>query len=342
MNKFLALLIARNKEFYRDRGSLSWALIFPVLIIIGCAVAFSNEQKELFTIGIIANTATDIESLGEQAAWLDTGYNKIIFYQDQEKALERLRHHQLGMVVRFEPQPGYWVNPSSSEGQVLEKLLLGSVESTAFSKNTVSGRQIRYVDWVIPGVLGMNMMFGALFGVGYVIVRYRKNGVLKRIQATPVRAYEFLTAQVASRLFIIVAANMIIFAGTNYFLDLTMLGSYFNLFVVCVLGGLSLISLGLLMSARTESEELAGGMLNMTTWPMMFMSGVWFSLDDTPTYMQNLAQCLPLTHLVHAAREIMLSGASLMDVKINLIVMFIMTLVFLSAAAALFRWHRAS
>lgn len=341
MKKFLALFLARNKEFYRDKGSLSWALIFPVLIIIGCAVAFSKEQKELFTIGILTDK-TASEAIGEQPVWLNSGYNKIILYQDEHKALERLQHHQLSMVLRFEPVPGYWINPSSSEGQVLEKLLLAGNGTTTFEKNTVSGRQIRYVDWVIPGVLGMNMMFGALFGVGYVIVRYRKNGVLKRIQATPVRAYEFLAAQVTSRLMIIVSANMIIFAGTNYFLDLTMLGSYFNLLVVCILGGLSLISLGLLMAARTESEELAGGLLNMTTWPMMFMSGVWFSLDDTPIYMQKLAQCLPLTHLVNAAREIMLNGASLLDVKFNLLVMLVMTLVFLGSAALLFRWHRAS
>ena len=335
MKIFIALVVARTKEFYRDRAALSWALLFPMLIIIGCAVAFSGDKQEIFNVGVIETAS----SPSQHPSLLDESYIKRIDYQNEEKALERLRHHQLDLVIKVTDKTFYWVNPESPEGRVIMQLLQQDKNIT-LQENTVSGRQVRYVDWVIPGVLGMNMMFGSLFGVGYVIVRYRKNGVLKRFQATPVNAFEFLAAQIISRLFIIIATNIVIYFGAKYFLDLTMLGSYMDLLIVGLLGGISLISLGLIMSARTDSEELAGGLLNMTTWPMTFLSGVWFSLDDTPQYMQNFAQALPLTHVVHAAREIMINGATLIDVKFNVLMMLVMSLVFLSSAAVMFRWHR--
>ena len=146
-------------------------------------------------------------------------------------------------------------------------------------------------------------MFSCLFGVGYVIVRYRKSGVLKRLKATPLRAIEFLAAQVVSRLWLVVAVTTVVFVGTHQFLDFVMRGSFLLLFTVLVLGAVCLISLGLLVAARTSSEELAGGLLNLLSWPMMVMSGVWFPLEGAHPYIKSApyinaaAQVLPLTHL---------------------------------------------
>ena len=210
---------------------------------------------------------------------------------------------------------------------------------TGYQFHELSGKPIRYVDWVVPGVLSMNLMFGSLFGVGYSLVRYRKNGVLKRLHATPVTAFRFLAAQVASRLFIVVSANALIFAGSYLLLGLKMTGSFFDLLIITLCGATAMISLGLLIASRTASEELAGGILNAATWPMTFLSGIWFSLDDTPKAMQVFAEFLPLTHLVNAARNIMLNGASLMEILPDMAIMLIMALVCLSLAARLFRWH---
>lgn len=196
------------------------------------------------------------------------------------------------------------------------------------------------MDWVIPGVLGMNLMFGALFGVGYVIVRYRHNGVLKRLQATPVSALEFLSAQLASRLMIVVVVNSLIFIGCVLLLDLIVLGSYLSLLLVTLLGGIAMIALGLLVACRTASEELAGGLLNLATWPMLFMSEVWFSLDDAPPWMQALSNALPLTHIVKGFRSVMIEGATLGEISHHLLWLAVMTVVTLGLASALFRWHK--
>ena len=111
----------------------------------------------------------------------------------------------------------YWINDESPKGYILEQVLRGSTAPPEFDKQRVSGRVIRYVDWVVPGVLAMNMMFSCLFGVGYVIVRYRKNGMLKRLKATPLTPLEFLSAQVASRWWLTLATTVLVFAGADFF-----------------------------------------------------------------------------------------------------------------------------
>lgn len=332
MKSFIQLFFARNKEFYRDKGSLSWAFILPILIIVGCAVAFSDDSEKLLTLGYYPAS----EQPATMTA-LNQPYSKWLAYDDRQTALQRLSHHQLHAFIDSEQQQ-IWLNTRSSQGQLIQQLLANHTEG--YSLQLLSDSQsLRYVDWVLPGVLGMNIMFGSLFGVGYVLVRYRKNGVLKRLQATPVSAFTFLSAQVASRLFLVVSSNALIFIGSWWFLDLLFIGHALDLLITAIIGAMAMISLALLIACRTDSEELTGGLLNAATWPMMFLSGIWFSLDDTPLFMQQLANLLPLTHLVAAARDIMLQGAGLMDVAHHLLALFITSLVSLVLAAVFFRWN---
>jgi ABC-type multidrug transport system permease subunit len=234
----------------------------------------------------------------------------------------------------------YWINDEAPKGYVLEQMLRGAeVVNRAFSKQTVTGQAIRYVDWVMPGILAMNMMFSCLFGVGYVIVRYRKNGMLKRLKATPLTPLEFLTAQVISRLWLTLATTVLVFVGTNYFIGFPMHGSYWNLLLVCALGAFSLISLGLIVAARTTSEELAAGLLNFLSWPMTFLSGVWFSLEGVHPFLQQCAQFAPLTHIIDAARAIMLDGAGLAEIGGHLLALTAMSVGFMAIGAWSFRWE---
>jgi ABC-type multidrug transport system permease subunit len=196
----------------------------------------------------------------------------------------------------------------------------------------------RYIDWVVPGLLGMNMMFSCLFGIGYVIVRYRKSGYLKRLNATPLTPLEFLTAQLASRLALTLTITVACFIGTTLILHFRMDGSYVDLFIVTVLAAISMIAMGLIVAARVSSEEFAGGVLNMVSWPMMVLSGVFFSLDGAPRAVQVAGDLFPLTHMLKAARAIMLEGATLADVSYNVTALVVMSVLFLAIGAALFRW----
>ncbi|KPK39771.1 MAG: ABC transporter permease [Gammaproteobacteria bacterium SG8_47] len=343
MHRFLAVLHARNLEFLRDRAALSWNVLLPVFLVLGFAFLFSGEEKTLYKVGLYGADGRSSQSLSARGtAFFDTKYIEFISVADLSRAIVKVQHHQLDMLIDLSSGPRYWVNSSSANGYVLERVLWGTSagdEGRALTKETVSGREIRYVDWVIPGILAMNMMFSCLFGIGYVIVRYRKNGVLKRLKATPLTAVEFLSAQVLSRLLLIIAITVVVFIGTDLLVDFVMLGSYATLLLVFVLGALCLICLALTLAARTASEEFAGGALNLLAWPMMIFSGVWFSLEGLHPLARAFAQTLPLTHIVDAARAVMNDGATLVDIFPNLLVLALMSVIFLAIGARTFRWE---
>jgi len=239
----------------------------------------------------------------------------------------------------------YWVNLESPKGYVAERLLLWAEQQgdgrdlPAPERRTLSGTAVRYADWVLPGVLAMNVMFSSLWGVGWVIVRYRKNGVLRRLKATPLRPFEFLAAQVLSRLLVVMSASLVVYGGAALLLDFPMRGSYLALALVYAAGALCLISLGLIVSARLRTEELADGILNLISWPMLLLSGVWFSMEGTSKAAQILSRMSPLTHLVEAARRIMIDGATVLDVLPEILLLLGLALTFLALAARLFRWE---
>lgn len=337
LKRIYAIFRARNLEFVRDRGTMTWNLVLPVMLMFGLSFIFSAD-RDVYTIGVLQSEA---EIDVSEHPFLGTRFIDFIVIQDEETGINRIARHQLDLLVQFEGQPRYWINPDSRTGYFAELALLESDggQSVALEKAEIAGEAIRYVDWVLPGILGMNMMFSSLFGVGYVVVRYRKNGFLKRLRATPLRSIEFVIAQVVSRLTLIVMITSFLFVGTKFFLDTRMDGSYLTLLLVLVLGAISLISLGLMISARVTSEELAGGFLNLATWPMMMLSGVWFSLESASEWVQRISNIFPLTHVLDAARAVMIDGAGVVDIAPQLTTLVVMSTVFLSFGAVVFRWH---
>jgi ABC-type multidrug transport system permease subunit len=186
----------------------------------------------------------------------------------------------------------------------------------------------------------MNIMFSSLFGVGYVIVRYRRSGVLKRLKATPVTAFEYLTAQLVSRVLILLATTFVVWFGCDLLFSFNMQGSYFDAFVVFLAGSVCLVCLGLVVACRGTSEELANGFINFISWPMMFLSGVWFSIEGASSWVQNVAKVLPLTHFLSAVRKIINDGATLSDVSVEIFILCVMSLLFLSIGSLLFSWTK--
>jgi len=185
----------------------------------------------------------------------------------------------------------------------------------------------------------MNMMFSCLFGVGYVVLRYRKSGFLKRLYATPLTAFEFLSAQVLSRLGLILFVTAILYVGIGAIIGFRNAGSTLLLLLLAIIGALSMIALGLTIAARFASEELVGGLLNLLTWPMMLLSGIWFSLEGSPRWVQWVAHIFPLTHVLDAARAVMLDGAGLAQIAPHLLFLLATALAFLAFGAWSFRWR---
>lgn len=329
LRRWLAVWSARNREFLRDRAALGWNVIFPVFIVAALAVAFSGGPRDLFKVGVYG-------AAGPGPGLLDVQYVDYIDVTDLDRAITKVERHQLDMLLDLSGRR-YWVNQGSPAGYMLERVF--DPAALGLAREQVSGRVVRYVDWVIPGILAMNMMWSALYGVGYVIVRYRKNGVLKRLKATPLTALEFLTAQIASRLWLLLALTAAVYVGTDLFLDFSMFGSYLNLLLIFALGAVSMISLGLVIAARLASEELAEGLLNLISWPMMLLSGVWFSLEGVHPLVQKVALLFPLTHIVDGARAVMLDGAGLVEIAPQMAVLAGMSLFFIALGSWLFRWE---
>jgi ABC-2 type transport system permease protein len=333
MRRLLSVLHARNLEFLRDRSTLLFTLLLPVALVIGMGFVFGGPERPLFKVGVLASHIDPARN-----AFLRERYVQFVPEAERALALHKLTHQQIDLLVDLGTSPPhYWVNTDSPKGYMVERLLLAAAPSA--ERQPVTGAALRYVDWLFPGILGMNMMFSCLFGVGYVVLRYRKSGFLKRLHATPLTAFEFLSAQVLSRLILIVFVTAVLYAGISMIIGFHNAGSLLLLVVLTVLGALSMIALGLTVAARVSSEELVGGILNLLTWPMMLLSGIWFSLEGSPRWVQWLAHVFPLTHLLDAARAVMLDGAGIAQIAPNLLFLALTALAFLAVGAWSFRWR---
>ena len=184
------------------------------------------------------------------------------------------------------------------------------------------------------------MMFSAFFGFCFVIVRYRKNGVLKRFSCTPLKPHEFLIAQILSRMFVIITSSAFVFTIITLLFKFKCMGSYLDLLIVFSSGAFAMISMGLILASRSSSEEFANGFLNLITWPMMLMSEVWFSLEGADRWVIWISKIFPLTYVVDGMRRIMNDGATLYDIRLNLIVLLTMSVVFLTLGSLLFKWSK--
>jgi ABC-type multidrug transport system permease subunit len=338
LRRIYAIFVSRNREFFRDRSSLAWNLLLPVGLVFGLSFAFDGQRDE-YTVGVLQAEA---EINPASHPFLETRYIRFVPYDDIDEALRKVERHQLDLLIDTGPPTRYWINPTAPKGYFIEFALLQASAPVANSviKEQIEGDPVRYADWILPGILGMNMMFSCMFGVGYVVVRYRKNGFLKRLRATPLTSFEFITAQVASRMVLIMIITSFVYTGTHLLLNTRMEGSYFTLFLVGLVGAISMVSLGLIVSARVTSEELAGGLLNLINWPMMMLSGVWFSLEGTGETMRSISRVFPLTHVLDSARAVMLDGATFQDIAPSLAALVIMSAVFLGIGAAIFRWEQ--
>jgi ABC-2 type transport system permease protein len=337
LKRIVAIFWARLKEFYRDRASLGWAILFPLLMVFGFSFMFKGANKELAAVGVVTKTPSTLVPLLKERAPL-----RVVEFQNEAEALNRLTHHKIDLLIS-ETSQNYWLNSESPKSQVALGLWRSAVaptdQVTGFNKQSISAKVTTYAEWAFPGILGMNVMFSALFGVGWVIVHYRKTKVLRRLKVTPLTAAEFLFAQILARLVIVALNTAFVFFACSQILSLSFSGSYPLLALTYALGALSLISIGVFVSARTASEELASGLINVLTWPMMLLSEVWFSLEGLPKWVDRLAMLMPLTHLNRAVRSILNDNAGLTEIAPHLAYMTLVCAVFLVAGSLMFKWE---
>lgn len=344
--RFWAVFISRNKEFFRDRAAFGWNFAFPFLIILGFALIFHRGVQPGYKCGIIppADAKAVHEPLPESVGKISLF--KFMEFESRDIGFEKLKNYRVDILIEQDSHPlRYWINHDAPTGIIAESLLMNALHDPGYMadkavRETVTTRPIDYLDWLFPGIIAMNMMFSSLYGVAYPIVRYRKIGVLKRLKATPLTAFEYLAAQVLSRMFVILFSSIVVYTGCALIFDFHCKGSYFDLLIFFALGGASMISLAVIIVARTASEELAYGLLEIISWPMMFLSEVWFSIEGSSPGVRMFSQIFPLKHVTEGMRRIMNEGASLSDLGFEIAVLSLMTAVFMLIGSLLFKWTK--
>ena len=337
------LTLVRYREFFREPEAVFWVFIFPVLLTAGLGLAFRNQAPERTRVAIVEGaearavleTLTSsgqlrAEVLPEPAAAqaLRTGRVDIVVIPGADRAVE----------YRFDPE-----RPESRTArlQVDDALQRGSGrrDPVPVKDQQVSEPGSRYVDFVVPGLLGMNLMGSGIWGLGFSIVDARRKKLLKRMIATPMSRTQFLASFVLSRLtmLIIEVAALVGFAVLVF--GVPVRGSPLSLFAICLLSALAFGALGLLLASRTQTIEGASGLMNLVMLPMWIFSGVFFSSTRFPDALQPFIQALPLTAVNDALRASMLEGAGLTRLAPELAIVAAWLVVSFLLAVRLFRWR---
>ena len=338
---FALLVLARMRELIREPEVVFWVFIFPILLAVGLGVAFRNKPPDEIVVGIVE---------GPDAARVSAALAPSEgFRVETLSAGEAADHLRLGKVA-FVVVPGrsyeYRYDPTRPESVLARRQVHDALERAAGRTDPVEVHETlitepgaRYIDFLIPGLLGMNIMSGGMWGVGFLLVDMRSRKLLKRLIATPMRRTDFLGAIMTSRMILVFAEMaLLLFFGWLVF-HLVIQGSLITITLLAILGAFVFAGLGLLVACRTAKIETASGLMNLVMLPMFVCSGIFFSPDRFPAVVQPLVKALPLTALNDALRAAILEGAGLASQLGRIAILLVWGVVSFAVALKLFRWN---
>lgn len=335
------LTLLRVRTFLREPEALFWTFVFPILMAIGLGLAFREQPDEPVEVAVERGSfaeryrgvlATDAEIEWEVLA--------------PAEAARALRKGEVALVLAGEDGLVYRFDPTRPESRAARLLVDRAVQTYAGGTRPVEvtedperQRGSRYIDWVIPGLIGLNLMSTGMWGIGYGIVYMRQKRQLKRLIATPMRRSDFLAAQIAARLAFLVleVTPIVLFAWLVFGVEVA--GSLPGLALIVLLGAMTFAGIGLLASARASTIEGVSGIMNVVMLPMFILSGVFFPASRFPDALQPLVQALPLTALNDALRAVYNDGLPLLAAGGELAILAAWTLVSFGLALRWFRWR---
>ena len=335
------LTMARLREIFREPEALFWAFIFPILMSVAMAVAFPSSDSAPVPVGV--RQGEGAEALRASLAASKSVAPRIVAAGEEEAAL---RDGDVDLVVVPGTPPTYRYDPGRAESRAARLVLDDALKRaggradpwTAVEQHvTVPGS--RYVDWLIPGLVGMGIIATSVWGIAFSIVQARMRKLLKRMVASPMRKSHYLLAQVLARLLFLLPEVAIPLLFGRYVIGMPLRGSLVALTVVSLVGALSCGGIGLLAASRTKTFEAISGLINLILLPMWIASGVFFSASRFPDALQPFVQALPLTALVDALRAVVLEGATLPAVAGELAILAFWGIVPFVIALKIFRWR---
>jgi ABC-type multidrug transport system permease subunit len=343
--QIVQLVLVRFREFWREPEALFWVFIFPVLLTAGLGLAFRSKPADVAMVAVVAapgHAPLEVDSL------LAKSKSVVAHTMTIDSAMEALRTGKVALVA-VEDSAGhvsYRYDQARDESRLARLIVddalqhaAGRVEPVSTTDDYVTALGSRYVDFLVPGLLGMNLLGSGVWGLGFALVDLRRKRLLKRLVATPMSRAQFFASFLVSRL-VVLSFEVIALVGFGVLVfHVPLRGSLPSLFFIAVFGALSFSGLGLLVGTRAKTVEAVSGLANAIMLPMWVLSGTFFSASHFPDVMQPFVRALPLTAVNDALRANMLQGAGLSAVMPQLAVIAVWIIVCYGVALKLFRWR---
>lgn len=341
---FRELLLDRLRQFHREPDVIFWVYMFPLFLIAGLGIAFTGDGAQPVRVRVASQDPAAAQRMVAQVA----GAELI-----EAEAVELSSLDELGAVAAWDltvvvegDEVEYRFDPQQPESRLARELFDRAMQQAAGRRDPVSAVTkeearlgSRYIDWVIPGLLGLNILGSSMWGVGFTAVDLRIRKVLKRLSATPMRKSDFLLSLLAARMLFLVVEVAAIVAFGIWVFGMPFRGNIASVAGMCFLGACAFSAISLLTGARAEKLETVSGLMNAVQVPMWIASGVFFSADRFPSVLQPVIQALPLTQLNNALRAMILNGAGLLDQGLAVAVLSIWTILCFGVALQIFRWQ---
>ncbi|HXK61159.1 MAG TPA: ABC transporter permease [Acidobacteriota bacterium] len=342
LKPILQLVICNLKTFLREPEAVFWTYGFPLLMVLGLGIAFSSSTGQPIRFDAIEGEAAKriVSALQD-----DPGFQVIV--NSEEVAFTRLSKNKTPVVVGPSDNGGYeyHFDASNPEARAAQAAIDDALQRAAGRKDAFPSKEVivetpgsRYVDFLVPGLIGMNLMGGGMWGIGYVLVDMRLKKLLKRLLATPLRRFDFLLSVVGTRLVFFIPEVFFLLISAYLIFDVPIRGSLMAITAMCFLGSLAFAGLGLLSASRAQRIETISGIMNVVMLPMWLFSGIFFSSERFPDFLQPMIQALPLTQLNNGLRAIILEGHSLFSQALPISILLAWSAVTFVLALRWFRW----
>lgn len=332
------LTAARFRLFLREPEAIFWIFVFPILLAVGLGIAFRNRPADVLPVAATTSQLT-------QALAADQGLR--VTTMDEATGTHALAAGNIQLLAVQTPQGvTYKYDDSNPDARLARLLADRDIQAAAGRRDVVIGQNqlihetgSRYIDFVIPGLLGMNLMGSAIWGLGFAIVEARQKKLLKRLVASPMPRWQYLASFLLSRLLMLVIEVAFFLGFARIAFGVPFRGSIGELAFLCVLTSLAFSALGLLIASRAKTMEAASGLMNLAMLPMWILSGVFFSASRFPALLQPFVRALPLTAAIDALRGNMLQGLSLPQLALPVFILCAWLVIPFFLALRIFRWR---
>jgi ABC-2 type transport system permease protein len=342
---FTHLLMARVRELQREPEVIFWIFVFPLLLAFGLGIAFRNKPADNIFVGIVEGPGADRTLKMIKSSPNGSSIHASIVNNETAEREFRVGRYELLVRPEADGRLQYTYDPARPESVLARAEVDEALQTSAGRKNPLPTVAIassepgsRYIDFLIPGLLGMNLMNSGMWGIGFALVEMRQRKLLKRLIATPMRKSDFLLALTTSRLVLMLLEVSLLLGFGVLVFHMKIAGSIFSILLLGALGAIAFGGLGLLTASRAQKIESVSGLINLVMMPMWIFSGVFFSYERFPSIIQPFIKILPLTVLNDALRASILQGATLASQSTRLLLLAVWGGVCFVLALRWFRW----